>query len=230
MKVKAKPTSPPIVPLLFYVAFLTGVFMVSGCGSSKPSYQKMSDNKFSMNKYTEGIIPAQYGQRLMALEGPIAQTLILVNERVGRLPSGQVQIESNLNNPTGEENLWFDWKVAFYDQSNYLVEQTEWQTTHFPANQVTPLKVNSISPNVQNYTIVLRIPPSSKNYEAAMRAAEMLKLKELKKQKEEEARQQAEQAQQDFEETQQRAERFAQTMQKMAETQQQIRNTMQGPQ
>ncbi|MDM8543725.1 hypothetical protein QUF90_21840 [Desulfococcaceae bacterium HSG9] len=102
--------------------------------------------------------PMQHSERLIALDKSAANALLYVNHNQGRLASGQVAIQINLQNRSAQHAVWIEWKTVFYDKQNFKIEETEWEMTHFPAKEIKTLKINSISPDVMNFSIILRSP------------------------------------------------------------------------
>ncbi|MDA9101068.1 hypothetical protein N9K06_00180 [Omnitrophica bacterium] len=124
------------------------------------------------SEFEELPLPSTSGERFLILEDEIADTFHLVNERFGRLPSGQVQVTFGIENPTTVEDVFLEWKVEFYDAEGRALEETEWRMMHFLPESVQQLKANSAGSDAKSYAVIVRIPPSSNHYEAALEAAE----------------------------------------------------------
>jgi len=104
----------------------------------------------------------QQRERLIALDKSAADALLYVNHEQSRLPSGQVYIQINLQNRSADHDIWMDWKVVFYDNQDFQIEETEWNSTYFPAKEIQTLKVNSIRRDVVNFTVMLQTPSNEK--------------------------------------------------------------------
>lgn len=143
------------VKRLSFVVLLSALLV--GCQPRPPHA-----GPYLLKKNPLGGIPMQHRERLIAMDQSAADSLFYVSHRQNRLPSGQVLVQINLQNRDAANNIWMDWKVVFYDEQTFKIEETEWYHTYFPAKEVRTLRVNSIRPDVQNFTVILRSPSTEK--------------------------------------------------------------------
>jgi uncharacterized protein YcfL len=139
---------------LWYVCVVISLLM--SCSSRKS--QQPPVGAYYLQQHPSAQAPMQHTERLIALDRSTVDALFYVNHTQGRLPSGHVAIQVNLQNKSAEHDLWVEWKVVFYDAQNFQLEETEWTLTHFPAKEVVTLKANSMRQDVMNFTIMLRTP------------------------------------------------------------------------
>jgi len=104
-------------------------------------------------------LPEQYTLAILALDEKISSSVYYVRHDHKRFPAGQVRVRFNLYNAQPVENVWMEWKVLYYNQDNYMIEETEWETTMLHAKVIATIRSNSIRPDVINYTLMIRSSP-----------------------------------------------------------------------
>ena len=141
------------------LTILLACVLASGCVKQKTA--GVDPGPYLLARNPSSSTPMQHRERLIAMDQSAADALFYVNHNQGRLPSGQVKVQVNLQNRDASHDIWMDWKIVFYDAQNFEIESTEWNKTFFPAKEVKAIQANSIRPDVQNFTVILRKPSSA---------------------------------------------------------------------
>lgn len=114
---------------------------------------------YNLNSVPASPLPEQYIKAIMALDERIIESIYYVRHDQQRFQSGHVRIVFNLFNAQPDADVWMDWKVLYYDQDNYLIEETEWETTMFRSQVIKTIRSNSMRPDVMNFTLVIKSSP-----------------------------------------------------------------------
>jgi len=142
----------------YLVMTLVIVFLLTGCGPRYPQPRIKATGPHKLSKIPVLEVPSQFVEPILSLDKDTVKNIYYVSHRQQRLASGPVRIMFNLYNISEDEEIWLEWKAVFYDGSNFQIEDTGWREIYMPRREVVTLKVNSMSPRVENYTVMLRTP------------------------------------------------------------------------
>ncbi len=135
------------------------VLSILGCQGATEVKEKNDYGLYPIKQQDTLIPPPQFTEPLVAMDSWAGESVVYLDKRQHRFPSGQVEVAFTLRNPHQSPGVWLEWKVVFYDADNYLLEETEWYATYFPINEIVTLKQNSIGTRVVDYTVLVRTPP-----------------------------------------------------------------------
>lgn len=99
--------------------------------------------------------PVQDRERLLLVDRNYKSALRIVDEKVRRLESGQMEIIMRIQNRKNDD-LWSDVQVIFEDADGVEVDKTNWEPVMFHRREITTYKKVSLTPNAQDYRVVIR--------------------------------------------------------------------------
>ena len=105
--------------------------------------------------------PAASGPAVVFLDDQVGKIISFLNHRQQRLPSNHVEITLQCLNHS-KTAAWVDWKIVFLDQQGFSLEETEWQREYFAPGEIRVLQANSLKTNVDDYQVLVRLPPAVK--------------------------------------------------------------------
>lgn len=141
----------------YLTLFVFVIFLAGGCANYTPAPDIVID-PYALTSIPMAGVEEQFVSPIVALDTTVADNIYYVDHRQQRLESGPARILFNLINIDRQQDLWVEWQAVFYDSGDFRLEDTGWQTLFLPGGEVVTLKVNSISPQVHNYTVKLRAP------------------------------------------------------------------------
>jgi hypothetical protein len=85
----------------------------------------------------------------------LKQRIRVASHKPERIGGDLLQVKLGLEN-TKSTDIWCDIQVVFYDQDGFEAENTDWQPLLLLGRQVTYYETVSISPDVRDYSVILR--------------------------------------------------------------------------
>jgi hypothetical protein len=130
------------------------VLAAGGCQSCD------NNGLFRVRAHPRGRVPLEQVERLVARDKTAAKAVYYVSHRHGRVPSGQLEIQVNLQSRQKKGGgIWLEWKCVFTDEGQFPIEETEWHPFLLEASVVHTVTAKSISPEAADYTFHLRTVP-----------------------------------------------------------------------
>jgi len=132
--------------LVIIVCGLLCGFVLTGCRG------------YAMKESAEA--PLQHQQKIIAKDWILKNWIRVASHQPERVNGDLLKVKVGLENRKNTD-LWCDIQVVFYDQGGFQAERTDWQPLLLSRRQVTFFDTTSLSPNVHDYSILLRNPRKS---------------------------------------------------------------------